>query len=309
VKRKAWHEIEGSEAVRLGSEVRASAPPLRFRPRRRNEPVRLGECLLYPLADGPGIALLVFFPPLLWIMSLPIFDVIAFLEPLTRGNWALGLLVLPIFLPMLISFALVFGYALLFLGQILVSSAMGDPDHPRWPEWNSQAISEGLGRWMWAGVVGLVIGGLPVPLYWKYCGDIDWFDRIVFAELVILGTGYAQLALAAALLHDSLVAANPLTVVLAVARLGWDYVQPCLSAGVALILAAGVLGVVLFAMPDLMWAVFGLWAFWVFVLYEAMVVFRMLGLTYYCHAGELAWFSRLPKWGLPPRFGRIYSNS
>ena len=185
----------------------------------------------YPLVDGPGIALLVFFPPVLWLMSLPIFDVIAFLEPLTRGNWALGLLVLPILLPMLISFALVLGYALLFLGQVLVSSAMGDPDHPRWPEWDRQAISEGLGRWMWAGVVGLVVGGFPVALYWKYCGDIDWFDRIVFAELVILGVGYAQLALAASLLHDSLVAANPLTVLLAVARLGWDYVQPCLTAG------------------------------------------------------------------------------
>ena len=27
-----------------------------------------------------------------------------------------------------------------------------------------------------------------------------------------------------------------------------------------------------------------LWAFWVFVLYEAMVVMRMLGLTYHAHA-------------------------
>jgi len=309
VKRKTWQGVKGSEAVRLDSEVRPNPRPLRFRPRRRDQPVRLGECLLYPLVDGPGIALLVFFPPVLWLMSLPIFDVIAFMEPLTRGNWALGLLVLPILLPMLISFALVLGYVLLFLGQVLVSSAMGDPDHPRWPEWDRQEISEGLGRWIWAGVVGLVLGGFPVAVYWKYCGDIDWFDRIVFAELVILGAGYAQLALAASLLHDSLVAANPLTVLLAAARLGWDYVQPCLTAGIALILAAVALVVVLFAMPGLMWAVFGLLAFWIFALYEAMVVLRMLGLTYYRHAVELAWFRRLPKWGLPPRFGRIYSNS
>ena len=104
-------------------------------------------------------------------------------------------------------------------------------------------------------------------------------------------------------------AANPLTVVLAIVQLGWDYVQPCLASGLALLLAAAALAAVLFAAPGLMWAVFGLWAFWIFALYEAMVVFRMLGLTYYCHAGELAWFRQLPKWGLPPRFGRIYSNS
>ncbi len=110
MKRKTWRSIKGSEAVRLDAEVRPPPRPLRFRPRRRDEPVRLGECLSYPLVDGPGIALLVFFPPVLWLMSLPIFDVLAFVEPLTRGNWALGLLVLPILLPMLISFALVLGW-------------------------------------------------------------------------------------------------------------------------------------------------------------------------------------------------------
>lgn len=66
-------------------------------------------------------------------MSLLIFDILAFLEARKRGNWALVLLVLPILLPMLISFALVPGYVLPFLGQVLVWSAMGDPDYPRPP--------------------------------------------------------------------------------------------------------------------------------------------------------------------------------
>ena len=138
---------------------------------------------------------------------------------------------LPIFLPLLFSFAMVFGYGLLFFGQMFVASALGEPDHPRWPEWDRQEISEGLGRWIWAGVFGLVLGGFPVVVYWIYCGDIDWFDRVVFADLVILGAGYALMALAASLLHDSLVAANPITVLPAIVQVGLGLRQPCLVGG------------------------------------------------------------------------------
>ncbi len=82
----------------------------------------LGECLLYPLADGPGLGLLIFFPPILWVLSLPIFDIIAVLEPL-KGDWKLGLMVVPVMVPVIFSFSMVFGYALVFLGHFLVSSA------------------------------------------------------------------------------------------------------------------------------------------------------------------------------------------
>ena len=128
---------------------------------------------------------------------------------------------------------MVFGYCLLILGQMLVASALGEYDHPTWPEWNSSAISEGLIRWLWAALFGLTLGGFPMIVYWLYCGNIDGFDRIVFAELAVLGTGYAQMMLAAALLNDSLVAANPVTVLASIFRIGWDYVVPCLVSGVA----------------------------------------------------------------------------
>ena len=39
-----------------------------------------------PILDGPGVAMIVFMPILLFILTLPIFDVIAILEPLTRGD-------------------------------------------------------------------------------------------------------------------------------------------------------------------------------------------------------------------------------
>src|SRR5581483_5118322 len=100
----------------------------------------LGSSLVYPLWDGPGVGLLVLFPPCLWLLSLPVFDVIDMF--FDEKNWALGLLVLPIFLPLLFSFAMTLGYVLLVLGQMLVASAMGEDDHPRWPAWHPPEISE-----------------------------------------------------------------------------------------------------------------------------------------------------------------------
>jgi hypothetical protein len=305
--RKSWYNASAARAVRLVSRP-ASLGPSRRRSHERTPP-GLFECLAYPLVDGPGLGILIFLPPVLLFQSLPTFDVISIVDPFNRGDWALGLLVLPIFLPMLFSFAMVFGYALVFFGQMFVASALGEPDHPRWPEWDPHEISEGIGRWLWAAVFGLALGGFPVVVYWLYCGDIDWFDRVVIFDLVLVGTAYALMALAASLLHDSLVMANPLTVLSAVAQVGWDYLTPCLTGAVAFLLAAGALWAVIFRIDSMRLAVLALWAFWVFVLYEAMVVLRMVGLTYHAHAEDLVWFTGRPKWGTPARFGRIYSNS
>ena len=117
------------------------------------------------------------------------------------------------------------------------------------------------------------------------------------------------MALAASLLHDSVLAANPLTVLSAIVQVGWDFVQPCLAAGLALMAACGAIYGILFLIPKLGIAFVALWGFWVLVLYEAMVVFRIMGLTYYAHAEELVWFQGRPRWGTPVKFGKIYSNS
>ena len=307
---KDWYDPRSADSVRVipRPEARPDFVVLR-RDRRDRSPARLGECLLYPLIDGPGIGLLVFFPPCLWLLSLPVFDVIAVLQPFTKGDWALGLLVLPVFLPLLFSFTMTVGYVLLVLGQMLVASALGELDHPRWPEWHPNAIAEGLGRWFWSFVFGAALGGLPIYLYWKQCGPIGWFDRVVIALLVIAGVGYAQMALAAALMHDTLLAANPITVLRSIRRVGRRYVLPSVVAGLALVTTFGAFSAVLYQMPSMKVAAVALWAFWVFALYEGMVVMRLLGLTYYTHADRLAWFKRRPKWATPSKFGRLYANS
>ena len=307
--RKSWKDLD-DDLIRVVSHTSNQGAYDGFSARRRLPKVApgLGECLAYPLKDAPGLVMLVIWPPLLFFLSLPIFDIMAILEPVTRGKWAIGLLALPIFLPLMIVFALTFGYSLLFFGQMLVTSALGENDHPTWPEWNSHQIAEGLTRYVWAGIFGLLLGGFPVMVYWKYCGDIDWFDRVVFFDLAVLGVAYALMTLASALLHDSLIAANPIRVIASIFIVGWDFVQPCVAASVGIGVSIGVLWLMLFQIESMKVSFVMLWLDWVFILYVCMVAVRMVGLVYHAHSEELVWFRIRPKWGLPKRYGRIYSN-
>lgn len=135
-----------------------------------------------------------------------------------------------------------------------------------------------------------MLGGIPVAFYWLHCGEIDWFDWVVFAELIMLGTAYALMALAASLLHENIIAANPITVVSSILRLGVGYLPACLVTSVALVLTGlGVWGL-FYKMPSMWIEALALWGFWVMVLYSAMVSLRMMGLTYHAHALDLSWF-------------------
>jgi hypothetical protein len=110
-------------------------------------------------------------------------------------------------------------------------------------------------------------------------------------------------------MHETILAANPITVLMAVFRIGWTYLVPCLVTSIAVVLAGlGVYGL-LYRMPRMWMEAVALWAFWVFIFYEGMVVMRMLGLTYHAHALELTWFRRRPRWASTRLHGRIYANS
>lgn len=309
VRRKRWYDRDAALSVRVISRTAEHECLNAHRWRHTRVEPSLWECLAYPLIDGPGLGLLILLPPWMFLLSLPIFDVIAVLQPLTKSNWALGLLIVPVIVPLAFSFSMTFGYALLFLGHVLVSSSLGENDHPRWPEWHPSDIAEGICRWFWAGLFGFVLGGVPFALYWLHCGDIDWLDCVVFAELTILGAGYALMALAAALLHENVVAANPLTVLGSILQIGWGYLRPCLVAAIA----AGLVGLgvwaLLYKMPSMWVEAVAIWSFWVFFFYAAMVVLRMIGLTYHAHALVLHWFRRRPQWATSSRHGQIYVNS
>jgi hypothetical protein len=305
---KRWYDPDAASALQLipRADQEDSWSIMKWRHPRVSP--SLGECLAYPLSDGPGLGLLFFLPPMLWILSLPVFDVISYLQPM-KADWALGMLIVPIMTPMVFSFAMTFGYALLFLGHMLVSSALGENDHPRWPEWQPSEIAEGIGRWFWAVMFGGALGGIPLVYYRMHCGEIDWFDLVVFLNLITLGVGYAQMALAAALLHDNIIAANPFTVLLAIFRIGWDYLRPCLVAVLVLVMAGMAAWGLIYQMPTIWMEGLAIWLFWVFIFYGAMVVVRMMGLTYHAHALDLHWFRRRPRWTSSGRKGQIYANS
>jgi hypothetical protein len=250
--------------------------------------------LLYPFWGATGIALLVFIPPILWIVSLPGMSLLATLStgvPVIPIGWLL------LGLPSGMAVAVVLGYALIYLGRVLAASAQGEVHHPRLPDGSPGEIARGFGRWFWALLVAGVAGGFPAVAYWVYCGSIDTFDVIVLAELIALGTVYAQMALLASILHDDPLGANPITVLRAIWKVGWDCLRPSLVVGFAAVLAVGA-GALLFAIPNPVLAALGLWAFWVLILYEALIVLRVLGLFYFRHARKLGWFRERPRWGV-----------
>ena len=131
----------------------------------------------------------------------------------------------------------------------------------------------------------------------------------MFSVLIMLAAGFGQMALAAALLHENIIAANPITVVAGIVRIGWPYLWPCLLAGISL--AFTVLGVVglLYKMPRMWMEAVALWAYWVFLFYLGMVSIRMMGLTYHAHAADLGWFRRRPRWATSRHHGKLYANS
>jgi len=278
---------------------------------RRGRPLTLHEALAYPLSDGPGLALMAVFPPFLTIMSVPVFDILVFVRGESgEGFNPLAILLVPFALPLMISFTLTFGYVLLYLGRVLTNSAMGRTDHPRYPLWDWQTIVEGVGRWVWAGIVGLGVGGLPALIYIRVVErPYDPFDWIVVGAMLAAGAGYVQIGLAASILHDNIALAHPFSIARAIGRIGSDFLRPWLAAALAIGLTMTILYSVLYLIPSIPMAVAGLWGFWVFWIYESMVVMHLLGWCCYRNGAALGWFRHTPSWGGWERPGRIYSNS
>ncbi len=254
----------------------------------------IGGSLLYPLWGSTGIVLLILFPPLLWITSVPFFSSI---HVITTAQSGIGFAIFFLTVPSGIGFTLVLGFTMLYLGRVAASSAIGEIHPPRWPDWDLSNIVFGLGRWIWAALVGVAVGGVPATAYWISCGDVDLFDTLILIELIAVGAIYALMALLASILHEDVLAANPFTVVAAIWRSGWGYLQPCLIAGFAALVAV-VLGMASFEVESPPLAAFLFWVFWVVSLYEAMVVLRVLGLFYHKHARDLGWFRGRTGWGV-----------
>ena len=276
--------VRQKERGRKASATSSTSPDGLVRPPSTAE-TRLLDSLLYPLWNASGLSVLAFAPPGLWFASVPMFTLV----PTMRSGSPFGFLGFILLFPALLLMYFVGGNTLRFLGQVLVTSSLGEVAQPRTPSWSLGEIGQGLWPWSWALVIGAGVGGFPGLVYWINCGDVDWLDWIVLIDLLIPGLAYAQMALLAALMFESPLAANPVTVVRAICRVGWSYTSPCVLSGSTLVALAWLFAAVLRIGDGLAQAV-AYWAFWVVLIYSAMVVLRRLGLFCYRHSVVLDWF-------------------
>ncbi|WP_422926717.1 hypothetical protein [Singulisphaera sp. PoT] len=254
---------------------------------------RLRTSLLYPLWGATGISLLIFAPPLLWLTSLPFLS----LANVPLNDLRMLLRALLVLMPATLLFMPVASFVLLLMGRFLVSSAIGETYHPRWPEWEFTEMFRGLGRWGIALIAGGFMAALPATAYWLYCGDIDLIDASILIELAAFGVVYGQFALLASILHEDPLGANPVTVLRAIRCVGWNCLRPAACAMAFVGLMTLVWKWVFWVQEPLLSA-FAYWLFWALGLYAMMVVLRILGLFYHCHARKLGWFRDRPRWGV-----------
>ena len=245
--------------------------------------------LLYPLWDFSGITFLAVFSILWWFVTLATFGYLT----MVLGGQAFGGLQWGLFFPAILGQVVLLGFTLLYLGEVLISSATGEVHHPHWPDGDLFEIIRRLLRWFWALLIGAFVGLFPAVWYWIYCGDLDLLDWIVLVDFLIPGVAYGQMALVASILFDDVLGANPITVGLALWRVGWGSLRPGLIVSVGLFLAGGLLTLIL-AIANPLAALLSHWAFCVFILYEAMVMMRVLGLEYRRNARKLGWFRESP---------------
>jgi hypothetical protein len=251
-------------------------------PRPHKPEAKLWKSLLYPFWDVDGLLFLVIFSILWWLLTFIPFSLVV--DGVVPGGPLAILLA-----PLLLGHLLAFGYTLLYLREVLVTSAAGDVRHPRWSAIDPYEIIRGLSRWFWAFLIGGVLGLFPAVWYWIRCGTVDMLDWIVLVDLILPGVAYGQMALVASLLLDDPLGANPITVCQALWRVGLRSLQPALVVSFALMLAGG-LSILIVTIPIPILALFMLWIFLSFVLYEALVVMRILGLEYRRQARKIGWF-------------------
>ena len=269
---KRWYDPDAAVSVRVISQADRDAPINVSRWRHARVAPSLGECLIYPLSDGPGLGLLVLLPPILWFLSLPIFDIIAVLQPLTKSDWALGALDRAGDDPR----------ALQLRDDLRLRAACSSAtswsrapwariDHPRWPEWHPATSPKGSAAGSGRPCSASLIGGIPVallldPLRRHRLVRLGRLRRADHAGRRLRADGAGGVALARQ--HhrgqsDHGRRGDPSD------RLG--YLRPCLVASIALVLAGlGVWGL-LYKMPTMWMEAVAIWAFWVFRFYAAMV--------------------------------------
>lgn len=244
------------------------------------------QSLGYPVWDAGGIALLAFMAPVLAFLTTlerHVAPLIFFENFLAGAAMALGLGTALLLL-------LALGLTCQHLGGFLAASAQGEPHHPNWPAFEAFEVLRALGRWLVAAAGGLVLGGGLGILDALGLDEAPGFwARLGAGALLSLGTLYGLMALLAITLFEDVRAANPPTVLRAAVLAGPGYLAACLLASVGLSVGA-VAASYLVAVDNPLAQLAGFWLLWAAALYGALVVLRVLGLSYHRRAAAIGWF-------------------
>jgi hypothetical protein len=134
-----------------------------------------------------------------------------------------------------------------------------------------------------------LVGGAPAWLFLRSSKEPQPLDWIAVGAMLAAGALYAQVAFAALLLFDDLLAANPITVGQAVWRTGLGFLRPLAFNAVAGALVGGYLAAILHIGSPFL--AIGSWLrFWVLAFYAALTAMHLLGLEYHRNARKLDWF-------------------
>lgn len=287
-KRSAEHGSRGADEGRPG----------RVLPRSGKSTWRFCDSLLYPLRDGPAIAILASLCPICVVLSIFSFGL---RDYVTSGEEVMTMGALTMVFPALCLLAIVFGYGGLFLSEVLTSSAHGEHRHPKLPAWEFYEILTSLGRWSVACSYGIALG---LGLAWVYATMSAAMttppprpiDALAMSALFGFGAVLWPIPVVAVMLSSDIRAANPITVLRAVTS--------TLIASTWIGLLFGIVGSVTLALAELLFSLprFGLPAtmigiglFWVLFWYEAIVLVRLLGMQYQNWANMLEWFPERPR--------------
>jgi hypothetical protein len=255
------------------------------------------ESLAYPLWGAPGIAVLVTMPPVLWLTSVLSIGLVPNYVLGQSEVTAMGALIF--IAPMMLFLVLTLGYVGVFFERVLIDAAAGNVHHPRMPGWGLMAMVRSGARLILCLAFGFALPACVAVYYWLHCGDLDWADRVILLAILTPGAVYALIALASVILHDDVWAANPITVLSAVARLGGRALPLAfgLSVPMALTSAAVPALFVLGEKVSGLITLFAIYVFWLVVVYEGMVLARVLGNFCRREDRRLGWFVDRPQWG------------
>ncbi len=256
----------------IGAFELKAAEQVVVRERSRNLFLCLGEVFRYPFRAS-GIILLVGGSLMIYA-----FKIVMFLA-VHAGPFGIGAMIL---FPVLF-----FGYFAAYLHKIIQSSANGDSEMPDWPDLSSWWEDIGQPALNLLGVV-LISFGLCLLYLISQGADAS---PLIWVPLLLLGLVYFPMAGLSVAMASSLLAANPLTVLVSISRVLKNYYLASLIFWAAFLMSV-VMEAVVALIPS------GMLALRLLILaisvpislYLYVIEARVLGLIYYGNRDKLGWF-------------------